>query len=161
MLGELISALEAADQRLVLPDGFNNPHSWRGIYADLAFQPAKNVTVAAMLADARSALDATFEGYKGGDNVMGEYTDCWLDFYGSSNGESLGPRLLAYMIAAGKLPTEMPERDASEVMSTAEEAALVEVVETSTEADFVDAARPDRVMCPDCRALLRAAGGRS
>jgi hypothetical protein len=105
MLGELIKALEAEDPRKVLPDGFSNPHRWRGDYMDLAFEPAKNVTVAAMLADAKRSLGATFEGYKGGEYTMEEYTDCWLCEYGTSAGaETIGRRLLGYMLAAGAVP---------------------------------------------------------
>lgn len=104
MLEDLIAALEAEDPRKVLPDGFTNPHSWRGDYMQLAFEPAKNVTVAAMLADAKGALGRTFTGYKGGAYTMGDYTDCWLDHYGESDGETIGPRLLGYMLAAGHIP---------------------------------------------------------
>jgi hypothetical protein len=105
MLGELIKALEAEDPRKVLPDGFSNPHSWRGDYMDLAFEPAKDVTVDQMLTDARFALGACFQGYKGGDYTMGEYTDCWLCEYGTSaDAETIGHRLLGYMLAAGAVP---------------------------------------------------------
>lgn len=99
-LSELITALEAADPNLVLPEGFANPHSYRGDYYDLAFEPAANVTVAQMLADARSALGRTFEGYKGGTYDMDGYTDVWIALHGC-NGEPLGPIQLAHMIAAG------------------------------------------------------------
>ncbi len=104
-LGELITALEQADARLVVPSGFTNPHSYRGYYDELAFEPAANVTVAAMLADARSALGATYQGYKGGDFTMREHTDCWLATWGGL-GETLGPTLLRLMLAPGTVPGE-------------------------------------------------------
>lgn len=100
-LGELIKALEAEDPNLVLPTGFHRPHSYRGYYDELAFEPAEDITIAAMLAAARSALNATFTGYKGGDYVMGEYTSCWLSGYGTASGESIGPTLLRLMIRVG------------------------------------------------------------
>lgn len=59
-LDELIAALDAADPDLVLPDGFTNPHSYRGYYEQLAFEPAQDVRVADMLADAREALGTTY-----------------------------------------------------------------------------------------------------
>ena len=109
ILKELIAALEAADSRMVVPHGFTNPHSYRGYYEQLAFEPAQNVTVDRMLADARFALDATFEGYKGGDFTMTEDTDCWLATWGAL-GETLGPTLLRLMLEAGTVqeltPTE-------------------------------------------------------
>lgn len=100
-LEELITALDAADPTLVLPHGFTNPHSYRGYYDELAFEPATNVPVADMLADARSALGATYTGWKGGEFVMRGYTDCWLAQEGSAGGETLGPLLLEFMLAAG------------------------------------------------------------
>lgn len=96
-LGELIERLEQAPRDQVVPLGFNNPHSYRGYYEDLAFEPAENVTVGEMLDAARSALGKTFEGYKGGDYTMHEYTDVWLASY-SFTGESIGPVLLDYML---------------------------------------------------------------
>lgn len=102
-LAELITALEAEDPSKVVPLGFTHPHSHRADYCDLAFEPARNVTVAAMLADARSALGATFQGWKGGDFEMREYTDCWLAAEGCC-GETIGPILLTLMLAAGKTP---------------------------------------------------------
>jgi hypothetical protein len=103
-LAELITALEAEDPRKVVPHGFTDPHSWRGDYMDLAFEPASNVTVGAMLADARSALGAVFHGYKGGEYTMEEYTSCWLAEYGNGDGETIGPLLLKLMLAAGEAP---------------------------------------------------------
>lgn len=103
-LDELIVALEAADPALVLPLGFSNPHSYRGDYMDLAFEPTANVTVGAMLADARSARGTTYQGYKGGDNTMDGWTDCWLAEEGSSaNAETIGAVLLTLLLAAGQL----------------------------------------------------------
>lgn len=99
-LGELIAALEAADPAKVVPYGFDRPHSYRGYYTDLAFEPARNVTVAAMLADARSAVGATYQGWKGGDYVMGLSTDCWLSDEGTASGDTMGPLLLRLLLDA-------------------------------------------------------------
>ncbi len=98
-LDELIAALEAEDPDKVLPLGFAHPHSYRGYYSELAFEPALNVTVGSMLAAARSAKGATHQGWKGGDYAMDGYTECWLAERGSC-GESIGPVLLALMLAA-------------------------------------------------------------
>lgn len=53
-LGELIEELERHDPNLRLPLGFTEPHSYRGYYDQLAFQPAADVTIGEMLADART-----------------------------------------------------------------------------------------------------------
>lgn len=98
-LGELITTLEAADPDKVVPFGFDNPHSYRGYYHDLAFEIATDVTVAAMLADARSALHATYEGWKGGDYTMDEDSDVWLVWERGDCGETLGRVLLHLMLA--------------------------------------------------------------
>ncbi len=97
-LGKLIEALEAADPEHVAPLGFGAPMSFRGYYEDVAFEPAKNVTVASMLKNAKDALGATFKGYKGGEFKMHEYTDCWICEYGTSYmADKIGATLIAYI----------------------------------------------------------------
>jgi hypothetical protein len=96
-LEELITALEAADQTHIAPLGFGAPGSYRGDYSELAFEPASNVTVASMLAHAKSALGATFTGYKGGEFTMNEYTYCYINERGHSGGDRIGPVLVAYL----------------------------------------------------------------
>lgn len=108
-LDELIQALEAEDPDKVLPLGFSHPHSWRGSYNELAFEPTANVTVGQMLADARSALGATYEGYKGGQYTMDGLTDCHLAEEGRE-GEDLGPILLTLLLAAGQLDDTTQEK---------------------------------------------------
>lgn len=99
-LGELIDTLELADPALVLPLGFGNPHSYRGYYDELAFEPKEHVTVSEMLADARSAIARVYTGWKGGEFQMDENTDVWLAEVGCT-GETLGPILLRFMLAGG------------------------------------------------------------
>jgi len=101
-LSELIAALEGEDPDLLLPLGFSSPHSYRGIYEDLAFEPVADVTVGQMLADARSALGATYAAWKGGEYTMREYADCWLAEEGHGCGETIGPVMLALLIAAAQ-----------------------------------------------------------
>jgi hypothetical protein len=98
-LGDLITRLEAADPTQTVQHGFHNPHSYRGDYMDLAFEPAENVTVADMLADARSALSTTYQGWKGGDFTMNEHTWCWLSEEGDASGETISALLLDFMLA--------------------------------------------------------------
>jgi len=101
-LGELISLLGQADQDLILPDGFTYPHSYRGIYADVAFEPAADVKVSDMLAAAKSAVGAVFQGYKGGDYLMNESTIAHISPWGQSTEEDdISPRLLKNMLARG------------------------------------------------------------
>ena len=96
-LQELIDALAAADQDHVAPIGFGEPMSYRGYYEELAFEPARNVTVASMLSHAKSALGATFTGYKGGEFTMHAHTDCYISEYGKTGGDKIGPVLVAYL----------------------------------------------------------------
>lgn len=106
-LGQLIEKLEKAPQDRVVRFGFGAPMSYRGYYEDVAFEPAENVTVASMLAHARSALGATFTGYKGGEYTMQEYTQTWRAEYGCT-GETIGPLLLQLMLAAEAEQNETP-----------------------------------------------------
>ena len=98
-LGEIITRLKQADPEQVLPIGFAAPHSYRGYYEELAFEVRRNVTVGEMLAAAESALGTTFQGWKGGDYTMREYSSAWLVREEGYCGESLGAVLLELMLA--------------------------------------------------------------
>ena len=96
MLKLLIDTLAEMPQGAIISHGFGRPMSYRGFYSEVAFEPASNVTVGHMLAHARSALGATFTGYKGGEYTMHEYADCYLAEYGESTSDAIGPTLMAY-----------------------------------------------------------------
>lgn len=98
-LGALIARLEREDPARILPIGFAEPHSYRGDYYDVAFEPRRNIAIGDMLTAARSALGATFEGYKGGDFTMSEHADCWIANYGDSSDNQIGPLLLELLLA--------------------------------------------------------------
>ena len=83
-LGQLIDALRRLDPKAVLLNGFCNPHSYRGYYEQLAFEPKDGVTVGEALETARSAVDETCHGYKGGAYRMDEGTPCWIAEHGST-----------------------------------------------------------------------------
>lgn len=69
-LGKLIQFLERMDPDRLMEKGFHNPHSYRGYYDQLAFEPADDVTVERMLAEAKRALGNTYTGWKGGEFTM-------------------------------------------------------------------------------------------
>lgn len=97
VLEELIETLEKYPPEQKVVKGFGYPMSYRGVYAELAFAPVNDTTVGEMLAHAKSALGQTFEGYKGGDFTMHEWTKCNIANYGEC-GEEIGPLLLWYML---------------------------------------------------------------
>jgi hypothetical protein len=109
-LQELIAFLECQDPDLVVPLGFGSPHSYRGFYSELAFEPAADVTVRAMLEAAQSALGRSYEGWKGGSYIMDAGTPCWLAWEGNSGDQSLGVVLMTFMMTAVQLPR--PVQDA-------------------------------------------------
>lgn len=98
-LGELITRLEAANPDQIVAHGFHNPHSYRGDYYDLAFEPTADITVADMLEAARSAVGTTYQGWKGGDFTMSEHSWCWLSDEGDASGETISPLLLDLLLA--------------------------------------------------------------
>lgn len=102
-LYELIEALEKEDQTKVCKFGFNSPHSFRGCYDELAFEPAENVTVSDMLACAKSAVGATYQGYKGGDFLMDMHTDVHIANYGNSR-DYLCDYAIAFMLGGDPRP---------------------------------------------------------
>jgi hypothetical protein len=110
-LGQAIELAKAADPQMVVefdrggsPAG---PHSYRGYYSDLSFgQSGAPVTVAEFLSDLTKSLGRTFEGYKGGDYVMGDETPLWVAPYGCT-----GPAIMGARINGEKLILETREID--------------------------------------------------
>lgn len=80
-LGTLIDRLEQLDQESEI-DGLVEPHSYRGYYADLAFERDGKRKVSDVLSTVRGCLGETFTGYKGGDFDMGRRTPVWIANYG-------------------------------------------------------------------------------
>lgn len=99
-LDELIAALEKVDPATEVENGFENPHSYRGYYDELAFEPAENVTVAHMLQQARSARGATYTGWKGGEFTMDGDTPVWLADEGCTTEEPFTKAELTLMLRA-------------------------------------------------------------
>lgn len=103
-LGGLIAALEA------MPDGVDvanlfYPHSYRGYYCDLALERAEGTRPAAgLLADCRAAMGETFQGWKGGDYMMGKTTPLWV----SEEGTASGLKLMS-VLPGGEIVTEVDD----------------------------------------------------
>lgn len=104
-LGKLISALSTANPNLIVlavdeagkQSAVSRFTSYRGYYSDLALTPTDDapLTVSTLLMQAKAALGATFEGYKGGDYIMGERTPLWFAEYGNT-----GPAIVGIHVAA-------------------------------------------------------------
>lgn len=84
-LGQFIEALkDLAPERMVM--GFGSPHSYRGYYTDLSFEPVEKALPAGeLLKVAESCMGRVFTGYKGGDYLMGERTPLWMAEYGDAS----------------------------------------------------------------------------
>jgi len=104
-LQELIDYLSAAPQGVYAPDGFSTGYSYRGIYDDVAFAPATNVSVSEMLAAARAALNTQFPGYKGGTYTMTADTLCWIADRDSGDGLPITREWLDAMIRSAGYET--------------------------------------------------------
>lgn len=101
-LGELIKWLEGQPSDAEVMDGFGSPHSDRGSYEDLAFEPVGTTTIGEMLTHARSAMGKTFSGYKGGDFTMNEYTTVKIGHWGSC-GEEITTHTLKYWAITARM----------------------------------------------------------
>jgi len=78
-LQEYIALLEQHPREKRLAKGLGNPHSWRGVYAELAFEVVEDTTVGEMLDCAEDSVGKTFEGWKGGDFKMCETTEIHIE----------------------------------------------------------------------------------
>jgi hypothetical protein len=142
-LQQLIERLRSEPRDLVVHHGFSSPHSYRGYYNQLAFQPAEGVTVGEMLADAEWALGKTFQGYRGGDFTMLACTPVWLAQYGCT-GHELDEAWLVGVLHAASFVDERRELEQSP-----SEAAMIRE-------NAVLLARHHKEHCdgPDCRVSL-------
>ncbi len=90
-LGELVTILEGLVDTThddLNHFSFHYPHSYRGYYDRLAFEPSSGESWESMLSDAKDALGRTYQGWKGGDFTMTENTLCYIAMEGST-GEQL------------------------------------------------------------------------
>lgn len=140
-LGILADLLDALPGDAVVSNGFDHPHSWRGIYAEVAFQRATNVRVSAMRADVERALTEVFEGWKGGDYSYDRYTPAHLSIEGSSVEFDWSSLVVALRAAAhsGRPPMMMPGRFPKQVgVDTTD---LAEAMDVDEQAD--NGSRPE------------------
>lgn len=99
-LGRLRELLSCIPGDTVFEWGICGPHSWRGIYAEPAFESAPNVTAGQMLTAVEEALSDTFTGWKGGDFTYNEHSHAHLSVRGSSIEEDWSPLLEALRSAS-------------------------------------------------------------
>ena len=82
-LGGMIDALQSMPDTVQI-GGLGDLDSYRGYYSDLAFEPISGGKPAKeVLEICRAAMGKVFQGYKGGDFVMGALTPLWLADWGS------------------------------------------------------------------------------
>ena len=95
-LKQLIEYLEKKDRDIIVPVGFDKPRLCIGDYTCLAFEPAGDVTVGAMLQCARSAVGTTYRNWLDDEYQMHGGTEVYLAMSGCV-GEKIGGVLLDYM----------------------------------------------------------------
>lgn len=84
-LGEVKAAFDALENNdFVFTYAFNKAHCYRGYYNEVAFQPAKFVSLAEVKTSLNAALFDTFVAYKGGEYEYDENTPVNLSFIGMS-----------------------------------------------------------------------------
>jgi hypothetical protein len=89
-LGDLIKQLSEMPTGSTV-DKLENPHSYRGYYEDLAFRAGKGTMLASdLLEECRNCMGKIFEGYKGGEYMMGESTPVWVATYGYTGEKLMG-----------------------------------------------------------------------
>lgn len=87
-LGAMIERLKELAGDVMVP--LSNPHSYRGYYSDIAFEPTEQVTAKDLLQECQESMGTCFQGWKGGDNYMHAGVPVWV-----ANEGSCGKKLLA------------------------------------------------------------------
>jgi hypothetical protein len=90
-LGKLLDALYTMDPMMGIQIS-GEPHSYRGYYEDLAFEPTVVVyTIATIISRIeKTCMGQVFHGYKGGEFAMHRNTPLWIANYGSTGQKLLG-----------------------------------------------------------------------
>lgn len=106
-LGDLIEKLRAEGEDAFVAPALGSPHSYRGYYEQLCLEIVGPSMSAAQLAEMleEHCLGVTFEGYKGGDFTMGQWTEVWVGQYGTSYGDLIGPTLYEFLL--GRNPADL------------------------------------------------------
>lgn len=86
-LGKMYSFLLQQPQNRTCSYGFTNPHSYRGCYDELAFEPTNNVTIEHMVSCCKRAVSETFFGWKGGEFTYTEDTPIHIAYDGYCHDE--------------------------------------------------------------------------
>ena len=101
-LGTLIAELEKLewDRPVEFVGGGSprSPHSYRGYYSDLSFSNGGTIQAKELLMICCASRGRTFEGYKGGDFIMGDDTPLWAASYGCC-----GPAIVAITVTPDKV----------------------------------------------------------
>lgn len=88
-LGELFDKFKSlTNNDFVFTVGFNNPHSYRGYYNDLAFEICNFVNLREIKASIEEGLKESFTGYKGGELSYSKTTRTHLSAYSMCNNNS-------------------------------------------------------------------------
>jgi len=121
LLGDLISGLQLLPRNLRFRCGLWYPHSYRGSYDELAFEPLTPVravrggfkvggmTAGEILDMARDCVGAVFYGYKGGEFTMYESTPVHVAEYGNC-GPELTPEFFVLDFKLGE-PLQLALRE--------------------------------------------------
>lgn len=87
-LGEVKAAFDALENNdFVFTDGFNKAHCYRGYYNEVAFEPAKFVSLAEIKTSLNAAMFETFVAWKGGEYEYDESTQVNLSLIGVCNND--------------------------------------------------------------------------
>jgi hypothetical protein len=143
-LKEIISVLESYDPSLTISPAFGTPHSWRGSYDELGFKPVESATVGDMLANAQSAVNQQFEGYKGGLYTMDETTPCHISEYSKYPGIPISGEYIKNLCELAKLNAKLEE-------TTTVITDLLDVIEDAAIA--LDIVRSESQTCKTCPAF--------
>lgn len=157
-LGALILTLSQQEPTRVMRPGLGSPHSYRGWYERVAFEPVDECTVSDALRNAVLADGKTFQGYKGGSYRMGSDSLCHVAKYGHcDDNDELTADLLTRMLGNPSRPELAEAADLLDRDEDVEQATeLLEATEMSTDLDRL-AKLADATWGPEERSLMLAA----
>lgn len=82
LLGDLKAVLRAIDEDVLLDFGFSDPHSYRGMYDCVSFEPSPSRPTKDLVQEVFKALQDTYTGWKGGEFNYTENTPVFFTYEG-------------------------------------------------------------------------------
>jgi hypothetical protein len=106
-LGAVIKQLKKLPKETIFINGFHEPHSYRGYYEQVAFEPFDNVTSEALLMSCEASMEGVYIGWKGGEYTYDKKSIFNVAYEGSTSPRSAYILFIAELMGYMEVPEDL------------------------------------------------------